>query len=56
MDVRRMANILKQEYTLGELEERLELQAEDLDEGFQYYVDENYDKVLEFLRQDLWFH
>ena len=55
MNELRMVHILKQEYSLGELEERLDIKPEDLEYGLSMYVDENYDKVVEFLREDLWF-
>ena len=55
MNEYRMAAILKQEYSPGELEERLGITMEDLQDGLVLYVDENYDKVQELLREDLWF-
>lgn len=50
-----MAKVLKENYSLGELEERLDVAPEDLENGWSVFVDEHYDKVLEFLREDLWF-
>jgi len=50
-----MAQIIKEYYTLSELEERLNTKPEDLDNGVLYYVDQNFEEVQEFLREDLWF-
>ncbi len=53
--VYQMVSILKENYTLGELEERLELSTEDLEEGLDVLCEDQYDKVSEMLREDLWF-
>lgn len=55
MNEQRMAQIIKEYYTLSELEERLNTKPEDLDNGVLYYVDQNFEEVQEFLREDLWF-
>jgi tRNA1(Val) A37 N6-methylase TrmN6 len=55
MKEQRMVEILRENYSLSELEERLELTTEDLEDGWRYYVEDNYDEVLEFLKEDLWF-
>ena len=55
MDVRKIVRILKEEYSLSELEERLEIEPGDLEYGYEYYVEENYDEVIQVLREDLWF-
>ena len=48
-----MARIIKEEYTLTELEDRLEMKPSDL-EDLEDYVEDHYDVVLEFLKEDLW--
>jgi len=50
-----MARILREEYSLSELEECLNITPEDLDEGYLYFVEEHYDEVLTLLREDLFF-
>lgn len=55
MNELRMAKILKQEYSLSELEERFGIEPKDLEYGLDTYVDEHYEDVLEVLREDLWF-
>lgn len=55
MNIRQMVRILKEQYSLSELEERLGLDPEDLEEGYEYFIDNNYDDVLEMLREDLYF-
>lgn len=54
MDVRKIVQILKSDYTLSELEERLEMEPADLEYGYTYYVEENYENVLAMLREDLY--
>ena len=51
----KMARILREEYSLSELEECLNITPEELDEGYLYFVEEHYDKVLALLREDLFF-
>ena len=55
MNTYRMAAILKDNYSPGELEERLDLTMDDIEDGLNVFIDDNYDEVLEFLREDLWF-
>lgn len=50
-----MANIMMNSYTLGELEERFELSPVDLRDGFEPYVEENFDEVALVLQEDLFF-
>lgn len=54
MQERTMTKILLENYSLGELEERLELTTEDLEEGVRSYVECHPTKVQQFLREDLW--
>lgn len=53
-EVNSLVKILVNEYTLGELEERLELTPSDLMEGFHAYVEEHEEVVREMLKEDLW--
>ena len=49
------ANILINNYTLSELEDRFEMDTKVLlDDGFEGWVEDNYDSVQEKLREDLW--
>ncbi len=54
MDEKRIVKILKENYSLSELEERLGLEPEDLDDGYLYFVAGNMEEVLEMLREDLY--
>ena len=53
--VYQMVEVLKENYTLGELEERLELSTEDLEDGLDVLVEDHFDAVSEMLKEDLWF-
>ena len=55
MNTHRMAQIIKENYMLSELEERLELMPKDFESGIEDFIDDNYDEVIEMLREDLWF-
>ena len=55
LESREMIRILRDEYTLGELEEYLGLTSQELEDGYEAYVDINYDKVLQLLREELYF-
>ena len=47
-------SILKENYTLSELEERLDMTPEDVQDGLMMYVESNQEKVSRMLREDLW--
>jgi len=49
-----MTRILQENYSLGEIEERFDATTEQLAEGLDAYVDENFDHVATVLREDLW--
>jgi len=50
-----MVRVLRENYSLGELEERLELTTEDLESGLAYLVDVRFEEIDEMLKEDLWF-
>ena len=50
-----MVRVLREEYSLGELEERLDLTTDDLEGGLADLVDMRYEEIDEMLREDLWF-
>jgi hypothetical protein len=50
-----MARVLKTQYSLSELEERLDVTPEELEDGYLYYVEENFEKVMGVLLEDLHF-
>jgi len=45
--------ILIENYSLGELEERLEVTLEDLRDGLEDYVESHYTDVTDMLKEDL---
>lgn len=47
-------SILKENYTLSELEERLDMTPEDVQDGLLEYLESNQEKVSRMLREDLW--
>lgn len=51
----RMVKILKDNYSLDELQERFDATTEDLEYGITTYVEDNFDHVAQVLREDLWF-
>lgn len=55
MDSRRMIKILKESYSLSELEDRLNIVPEDLMEGYEYLIEQRYEDILEMLREDLYY-
>lgn len=55
MNERKMVKILKGNYSLTELEERLSITPEDLEDGYLYFVEENYEVILEMLKEDLFY-
>jgi len=50
-----MVKVLRENYSLGELEERLDLTTEDLQYGLDVLVDERFEEIDEMLKEDLWF-
>ena len=52
--IKLMTRILQENYSLGEIEERFDATTEQLAEGLDAYVDENFDHVATVLREDLW--
>jgi len=53
-NVKKLVKILKKEYSLSELEERLGITGHDLEEGYMYMVEERMDDIIMMLREDLW--
>jgi len=51
---RKIVKILKREYSLSELEDRLGITPDDLEEGYLYMVEERMEEIIEMLREDLW--
>ena len=51
--VETLAQILVENYSLGELEERFDATSEQLYDGFEDYVEHNFKRVKEVLREDL---
>ena len=49
-----MTRILQENYSLGEIEERFEATTEQLADGLDVYVEDNFDHVVNILREDLW--
>lgn len=46
--------ILCENYSPGELEERLEFTLFDVADGLEVYVEQHWDEVMELLREDLY--
>ena len=55
MKEQRMVQIIKESYTLSELEDGLGTSVEDLEDGLLSYIEEHYEEVHQLLREDLWF-
>jgi len=51
--VKEAISILCENYSLAELEEKLGLKLEDLEEGLMEYVERHYKRVKEMLKEDL---
>lgn len=49
-----MLKILREHYSLGELEERLGLTTEDLEDGLMALIEEREHDIDQMLREDLW--
>ena len=54
MTLMAMYSILKEHYTLGELEERLDATTDELEDGLETYIREHEIEVAEMLKEDLW--
>lgn len=52
-DIKDMVEILIQHYSLAELEDKLNLKTEDIEDSLMDYVDRKYKAVKEMLKEDL---
>lgn len=48
-----MTRILQENYSLGEIEERFDATTDQLADGLDVYVEDNFDHVATILREDL---
>jgi transcriptional regulator GlxA family with amidase domain len=53
MIINEVNQILRENFTVEELAELLDLQPEDLIDGFQDKIEEHFDKIVERIREDL---
>jgi hypothetical protein len=54
VDAQQLSELLVNNYTLGELEERLDLTTGDIQYGLEEYVENNFVEVQQMLREDLY--
>jgi hypothetical protein len=54
VDAQQLSELLVDNYTLGELEERLDLTTGDVQFGLEEYVENNFVEVQQMLREDLY--
>lgn len=50
---KRMIEMLKENYSLCELEERVEATVSDLEDGLEVWIENNFETVEEMLKEDL---
>lgn len=54
MSIEEIVYILVRNYTLTNLEERLESTVLDFQDGLESFVEDNYEIILEILKEDRW--
>ena len=53
LTIKKMFELLKENYSLCELEERIEVTVSDLEDGLEVWVEERYEQISEMLKEDL---
>jgi len=53
LTIKKIIELLKENYSLCELEERIEATVSDLEDGLEVWIEEKYQEVSEMLKEDL---
>ena len=53
LTIKKMIELLKENYSLCELEERAEVTVSDLEDGLEVWIESKYEQVSEMLKEDL---
>jgi len=53
LTIKKIIELLKENYSLCELEERIEATVADLEDGLEVWIEERYEEVSEMLKEDL---
>jgi len=53
LTIKKMIELLKENYSLCELEERIEVTVADLEDGLEVWIESKYEQVSEMLKEDL---